>query len=231
MRNKREIKMKITAFNGSPKAEHSSTNVIVRAFLNGAEKAGAEVENIFLAHRHINYCSGCFSCWLKTPGVCVQNDDMKDLLEKYMSSDIICFATPVHTWNMSALLKTFVDRLIPLRHPVSIQANDRYDMKARILKFPDSVVISNSGFPGAGNFKTVSEVFRPCNPILEIYRNCGQLLHTGNARVKDKVEQYLEYVKTAGFEITKNKAISDDTKTNLQMELVNADIYLKMMQI
>lgn len=222
--------MKITAFNGSPRAEQSTTNIIVQKFLEGAESAGAEVDNVFLINKNINHCSGCFSCWFKTPGQCVFYDDMKELLEKYMSSDIICFATPVYSWNMTAALKNFVDRLIPLRRPVTTQNDGHYDMEVR-AKFPEAIVISNCGFPGEKNFETIKEVFKSCNPVLEIYRNSGTLLRTSNPKLKSVIDKYLEYVKQAGFELASSNKVSDHTKSKLQMELSRPEEYAKMMNI
>ncbi|SEP44554.1 flavodoxin family protein [Propionispora vibrioides] len=222
--------MKITVFNGSPRAEQSTTNIIVQKFLEGAKLAGAAVDNVFLINKDINHCNGCFSCWFKTPGQCVFNDGMAELLEKYMSSDIICYATPVYTWNMTAALKNFVDRLIPLRRPVATQTEEHYDMEVR-TKFPDAVVIANCGFPGENNFETIKAVFKPCNPILEIYRNSGKLLKTSNPELKAVVDEYLGYVKQSGFEIVNNNKIADDTKLKLQMELIHPEEYVDRMNI
>lgn len=66
--------MKIVVINGSPKGKNSNTNVMVQAFLKGAQEA--ETLNIFLSEKEIKHCKGCHTCWTKGPGQCVTNDDM-----------------------------------------------------------------------------------------------------------------------------------------------------------
>ena len=55
--------MKILVLNGSPKREKSDVMHMTRAFLEGMKEAGeVQVETIHVIDRHIEYCTGCFSC-------------------------------------------------------------------------------------------------------------------------------------------------------------------------
>lgn len=223
--------MKITVFNGSPFCAESATNKIALAFLSGAEKSGAEVNNIFLSEKNIIQCCGCFSCWFKTPGKCIYNDDMAELIDLYNSSDIIVFATPVYTWNMTALMKNFVDRLAPLKSPKIKEQNGNFDLADTNPKTQKFVVISNCGFPGENNFEVIKKVFACCDPCLEIYRNCGKLLKSKDPSVNKIVNKYLEAVKQAGYEISQNLCVSEETKKKLDMPLMSVNEYVKYLSM
>ncbi|HPB71336.1 MAG TPA: flavodoxin family protein, partial [Syntrophales bacterium] len=68
--------MKILALQGSPRPA-GYTQMVLDPFLEGARSRGAETETIFLAKQKIRPCIGCYTCWYKTPGICIhKNDDM-----------------------------------------------------------------------------------------------------------------------------------------------------------
>ena len=220
--------MKIAVFNGSPKGRNSNTNVIVEAFLAGAKEAGAETENVFLIEKNIQYCNGCFTCWYKTPGRCVHHDDMSELLALYKDSDVVCFATPVYLWNMSACLKNFADRLIPIKSPMVVERDGHYDMQNNLKKLPEIVVISNAGFPGENNFHLMHEVMKPSNPILEIYRNNGMLLRIQRAGIQEMVQRYLSFVEKAGAMIASRLELSKEVVDGLNSDLLSPDEYIQI---
>ncbi|MCI8647152.1 MAG: flavodoxin family protein [Firmicutes bacterium] len=221
--------MKFTAFNGSPAGKDSATNRIIEAFLKGAEGAGAETENYQLAEYEIGQCQGCFACWFQSPGKCVLQDDMEKLLRAYQSADVICFGSPVYSWNMTALLKNFVDRLIPLKSPLMTEREGNFDMADSEKRTQKYVAISNSGFPGENNFSIIKVSFSCCNPCLEIYRNCGKLLKSKQASVQDRVAEYLSIVEKAGREMASNREVCGATKKQLSMTLMETREYVQFL--
>lgn len=63
---------------------------MVEGFVDGLEeKSDLAVEYIELRDKEIEGCIGCFSCWTRTPGECVYEDDMNDLLPTGNSAHVI----------------------------------------------------------------------------------------------------------------------------------------------
>lgn len=221
--------MKFTAFNGSPAGRSSATGRILTAFLKGAEEAGAETELCHLADYEIKQCRGCFTCWFQTPGRCALQDGMEPLLRAYLASDVVCFGSPVYSWNMTALLKNFVDRLVPLKSPCLVQERGDFDMADAVKRPKKYVAVSNCGFPGENNFSVIRAAFSCCGPCLEIYRNCGRLLKTEDPSVRPAVETYLEAVRQAGFELASTGGVSETTGRRLEMPLMDTEEYIRFL--
>ena len=219
--------MKFITFNGSPAGANSNTNVIAEAFLSGAKRADADTENVFLIDKNIGHCKGCFTCWFKTPGKCVMQDDMTELLDKYNVADVVCFASPIYTWNMTAAIKNFVDRLVPLKSPLIVNSGGDFDLADSKPKTQQFVVISNCGFPGNNNFETMKVVVASCKPVLEIYRNCSKLLKSKDEKIKEIVNEYLQVVEQAGYEMATQNYVSEETKSKLEMQLMSIPDYVK----
>ena len=94
--------MKILVLNGSPKRDMSDTMHITRAFLDGMrEAAPQEVRTIHAADRHIEYCTGCFAC-MHNGGTCIHDDDMREILEQILDSELLLLSFPLYGYGMPA---------------------------------------------------------------------------------------------------------------------------------
>lgn len=101
--------MKIVILNGSPHKK-GNTKTMAEEFARGAHDAGHEVEIVELGGKKIAGCLGCYHCF-KNPGVCVQHDDMAEVLEKLDVADVCVFASPIYWFDITAQLKTVIDRM------------------------------------------------------------------------------------------------------------------------
>lgn len=226
--------MRIVVFNGSPRMEKGNTHVMVEAFLEGARSAGAGVENVFLFKKKIRQCLGCFDCWLKTPGKCIQKDDMEELLTLWMKADLVVFATPLYVDNVTGIMKTFMDRIIPLTEPYfEKDPQGEYRHRKRYQKIPKIAVISNCGFAEQSHFQVLSLLFKrvarnmQSELVAEIYRGAGELLKLDMPMLKPLIDAYREVLKKAGREIATAGKLSDDTKAELDKPIVPHDMYME----
>ena len=105
---------KIIGINGSPKGDKSQTRRLVMGVLEGARQAGADITFIDICKLDIDYCTGCGSCYAK--GECVHDDDFGALLEKMHDSDGIVLGSPNYINQVTAQLKTVLDRMADSIH-------------------------------------------------------------------------------------------------------------------
>jgi len=106
--------MKILGINGSPRGSRSQTLRLVRAVLDGAGSARADVDLVDLCKLRIDYCIGCLVCCER--GECVKNDDFAELFEKMLSSDGIVLGSPNYIDSVTAQTKTLLDRMTDAIH-------------------------------------------------------------------------------------------------------------------
>lgn len=218
--------MRIVAFNGSPRAAEGNTEVLLQAFLAGARAEGAETEVIYLATKNIAHCTGCFSCWTKTPGECVHRDDMPDLLLRVRSADVAVLAFPLYGNMVPGLMKDFIDRTFPLGHPAIKKIGGQYIHPTRYADGKHrSVVISNAGFPETHHFDGLKATFRQSadNPHAELLGMIccagGPLLRTPGA--VEKIRWYLDATRSAGHEVVRNGRIAPTTQAVLDRSLAS----------
>ena len=88
-------------------------NQLSRAF----NAADAKVVTFPLRDMKLAHCLGCFGCWVKTPGLCVEADAGRDIAKAIVRSDVTVLFTPVTFGGYSPELKKMVDRFIQLITP------------------------------------------------------------------------------------------------------------------
>lgn len=92
---------------GSPR-RGGNTEILLDEVLAGAKAAGALTEKVILNELNIKPCQGCETC--QKTGECVQRDDMPELLENMIQSQVWVLGTPVYWWGPTAQFKAFMDR-------------------------------------------------------------------------------------------------------------------------
>jgi multimeric flavodoxin WrbA len=219
--------MKVLALNSSPRVgDVSKTEIMLDSLVAGMRDAGAEVEIINLARKKINYCTGCYTCWSKTPGICVQKDDMtKEIYPKYLECDLCVLAMPLYHYTVNAQMKTFIERTLPITEPFYIKQDGvaRHPLRH---EGPKVAVISVAGFPEESVFDQLKSYvnflykFRFKDRLVaEIYRTSCEWLRRPPTRTGDILDATVQ----GGRELVKDMKISPETMARIQRPIANFD--------
>jgi multimeric flavodoxin WrbA len=107
--------VKVLAILGSPRPG-GNTDVLATQLLEGAAEAGAETQAVALRRLNIQPCSACERCW-DDGQPCRFDDDMAPLYDAIAAAQVLVFVTPVYWYAPTAIMKAFMDRLVPFNRP------------------------------------------------------------------------------------------------------------------
>lgn len=113
--NEEELFMQVVTLLASPRPKGNSAALAHRA-VERLRQGGAAVDVFSLNERNFRGCQGCLMCKTKRDR-CVLEDDLTPVLESVRGADALVIATPVYWMDVTAQLKTFIDRTYSLLVP------------------------------------------------------------------------------------------------------------------
>ncbi len=226
----KEAVMKVLAINSSPRGDGmSKTEMMLTAMVKGMRDAGAQVEVVNLRQKRVLNCIGCYTCWTKTPGLCVHKDDMsQEIFPRWLEADLAVYATPLYHYTMNAAMKAVIERTLPALQPFFERRDGRTHHPVRHSP-PKVVVLSVAGFPEMAVFDQLSRyakfLFRK-SLLAEIYRPAAELLAQGP--YEKQRNELLAAVETAGGEIVHSSAVSQETLGRITQPLGDPETFAKV---
>jgi multimeric flavodoxin WrbA len=120
--------MNITILNGDP--QQSTLDEYLVQLSDNLKASGHIVTQINIREIPLRHCTGCFNCWVKTPGKCATNDASIDIDRAVIQSDFTLWAAPLKMGFPSELLKMALDKHLPLIHPyITVSHNEAHHLR------------------------------------------------------------------------------------------------------
>ncbi len=133
--------MEIVSLLGSPRKKGNSTQM-AEIVASALEDKGNRVTRYFLNTLDFKGCQACGACKGKSE-ICILKDDLAPVLEAVKKADVILMATPVYWGDISAQLKTFIDRTYSYLMPNFMEK----EIKHRLPAGKKLVFIQSQGAP------------------------------------------------------------------------------------
>ncbi|MBI5205558.1 MAG: flavodoxin family protein [Nitrospirae bacterium] len=168
---------------GSPR-KNGNTNTVAGWVVEGAKEAGADVEVIDVARLKSknNGCVACMGCQKSDKYECVVDDDIKPVISRIPSMDVLVFATPTYFFGPSAQTKLLMDRMYSLIKIDPVKGC--YEHNLSHLKF--ALVCTGGGDINPG-ISLVEQTFKTVAGF--IGSECSSLLVPNASMYSDEIKQ------------------------------------------
>ncbi len=219
--------MKIMLLNGSPKGEKSDTMHITRAFLDGMNDVSEnEIQYVDVTAQHIEYCRGDLSC-MRNGGKCVHDDDMAQILQDILASDMLLFSFPLYGFGVPAPLKALLDRTLPLGSLAMRKTAEGYEhVEQADFSHLRYALISGCGFPNAThNFEALRLQFQLRFPNGVFMLTVSEAPMFSEPKAAEVTEPFLELVRQAGREYAQKGAVCDELMNKLAVPMIPEETY------
>lgn len=104
--------MKCCILMGSPR-KNGNTYQLLIPFVEELNHDQVQYDFMWLYDKRIEPCIACRKCqkdW--TVFGCRYNDDVQEIFDKVLESDVIVLATPIYSWYCTPPMKSLLDRLV-----------------------------------------------------------------------------------------------------------------------
>lgn len=225
------IPRRVLGIQASPRKRKGATEWLYANLIEGMSEAGAEVNTMYLADKEFSFCRGCFTCWTKTQGKCINKDDLTDLIPTIPSYDLLILAAPLYVDGMPGMLKSFIDRLIILGHPAIISKESHCRHPSRFTRMPNLVFVSVCGFIELENFDPLIEHVKAISRnthmplIASILRPAASLIIASD-KMKGARARIDAAVKAAGKEIIEQGRVSNNLTKEITQPLLTRGQFL-----
>ncbi len=214
--------MKVVTVNSSPRnAAQSKTSLLLKHLIKGMRSAEAEVIDFDIHDTHIDYCTACFACFNKRfnqEKVCIHQDDMTHkMLPKWREADLVVYASPVFFHSITAKLKTFFERTLPVYVSFDDEAEDGAYDPTHQAKHPSLAFLSVSGSPEESAFDDFRKYISCFDPVAEIYRTGSTLMSMPFC--ESRVADVLAATEQAGVELVHSHRVSTETMARITQPL------------
>jgi multimeric flavodoxin WrbA len=222
--------MKALILSASRFRRRSTTSMLLNPFMAGLRESGVECDYFNTFGLTIAPCRGDLSCWFKTKGKCIHNDDMNTIIPLFKAADLIVLSTPVYVDGMPGDLKTVFDRLVAIGNPYfeirNGQTRHPFTHENTLKKL---VLISSCGLWEIEHFDPLLTHIKAICKNLGLTLS-GTLLRPHSFTMRNfNINEILSASKQAGNEIFKYGSVSIETQNVVSQEIVPQHTYMDLM--